>query len=156
MRSPVLLLPRHLIGALSFFGILSACGGGGSHGEEVIDASPPVVLAVYPAPDAVDIEPPTLVQGWFDDRLDAASVTETTFLLYDGTGQPVAGTVSHSDLYGCWFDDTASWCGYTVEFAPTAPLKSATRYTAVLMSGIQNTSGYPLASEYAWSFTTRP
>lgn len=156
MRSPVLFLPRQLLVMLSLLGLLSACGGGGGASEEVIDASPPVVLAVYPRPDATDIAPPMLLQGWFDDRLDAASVNNATFLLYDGAGQPVTGAVSYSDLYGCWFDDVTSWCGYTVEFAPTAPLQAATRYTAVLTSGIQNASGYSLTSDYLWNFTTLP
>lgn len=158
MRSPVLFLRPRLLAGLSLLGLLSACGGGGGgyEGEEVIDATPPVVLAVYPAADATGIDPPTLLQAWFDDRLDPASANTATFLLYDGAGQPVAGAVSYSDLYGCWSDGVTHWCGYTVEFAPTTPLQTATRYTAILTTGVQNASGYSLARDFLWTFTTAP
>lgn len=148
---------RHVAVLMGGLAVLAACGGrGGTHGETVVDATPPVVIAIYPRDEATGIAPTTLLHAWFDDRLDAATVNPATVLLYDGAGQRVSGNLSYNDLYQCWFDDVASWCGYTVEFRPVDPLVAAARYTAQLTSGIQNASGYPLASDFLWSFTTQP
>lgn len=123
--------------------------------ELPIDATPPKILGVFPNSDATDVEPPQWIQAQVDDQLDIVSVNSSTFLLYDGSGQLVAGTVTYSDLYQCWTDNVTSWCGYTIQFAPAIRLLAATQYTVVLKSQIKNTSGTSLASDYIWQFTTR-
>jgi len=155
---------NRLLWILGLLFVLMGCGGSVEFyepppspppAELPIDATPPKILGVFPKSGATDVEPPQWIQAQVDDQLEIASVNSSTFLLYDGSGQPVAGTVTYSDLYQCWTDNVTSWCGYTIQFAPAVRLFAATQYTVVLRSQIKNTSGTSLGSDYIWQFTTR-
>jgi hypothetical protein len=151
---------------------LASCGGGSAdlsgfdtspppppNPVTPVDATPPKVLALTPKPDATDATPWQLVQVTFDDPLDNTSVNASTVLLYDGSSQLVAGTVTYLDMYQCaGIEPTTSVvvCGYSIQYRSAAPLLAATKYTAVLKSQIKNTSGTPLGSDVIWHFTTSP
>ncbi len=80
----------------------------------------------------------------FSEAIAPSSVTESSFVLRDGSGTAVDASVSAS--------------GSTATLQPDAGLQPSTTYTATLVSGsggIKDTSGNALASDYSWSFTTR-
>jgi hypothetical protein len=76
--------------------------------------------------------------------MNPATINSTTFTV-TAPGTPpvaVAGTVSY---------DAAS---AAATFTPTSPLALNTLYTATITMGAQDIAGDPLASDYAWTFTT--
>ena len=85
----------------------------------------------------------TIIEAWFNKDIDGLGVNTSSFFLRDDMGNPVAGTAYR---YMPGF----------VLFTPNSPLASSTTYTATLTTAIKDLSGYPLASDYAWRFTTQP
>jgi LmbE family N-acetylglucosaminyl deacetylase len=107
------------------------------------DTTPPTVTAVTPASGATNVSLGTSVSATFSEAIAPASVNGTSFVLRDGNGNAVAATVSGS--------------GSTATLQPSASLASSTTYTATLLSGasgIKDTAGNALASDFTWSFTT--
>jgi LmbE family N-acetylglucosaminyl deacetylase len=107
------------------------------------DTTPPTVLTVTPANDATNVNNATSVSATFSEAISASSVTGTSFVLRDGNGSAVNASVSGS--------------GQTATLQPSSALQPSTTYTARLASGatgIKDTSGNALASDYNWSFTT--
>ena len=106
------------------------------------DTTPPTVAAATPTNGAANVSLGTSVTATFSEPIAAASVTGTSFVLRDGSGNAVAASVSAS--------------GSTATLQPTRPLSPSTTYTATLVgpSGIKDLAGNALASNYSWSFTT--
>jgi hypothetical protein len=108
------------------------------------DTRGPSVTETSPTADATDVPRSSRVTATFDEPLNPASVTATTFTLRDPQGQGVTATVS--------YDATTR----TAELRPTASLAFDTQYTATLKAGAQgvkDTAGNPLAAEKTWKFT---
>ena len=83
----------------------------------------------------------------FSEPMNASTITGATFLLVDPSSNPVPGNVTY---------DAPSATG---RFAPTTGLAPSTTYTATLKggsSGVKDTFGNSLASDFSWSFTTGP
>ena len=73
--------------------------------------------------------------------MNPATINTTTFTLTAGTPPvAVAGVVTYN--------------ASTATFTPSSPLALTTLYTATITTGVQNTSGSALASNYTWGFTT--
>ena len=109
------------------------------------DTTPPVVLSVSPAADAPRVAVTSTAQATFSKAMDASTLNQSTFVLADGNGGSVPGTVSY---------DAAS---RTATLTPVSPLTQGVRYTATVRSGasgVKDTSGNALARDYSWSFTT--
>ena len=109
------------------------------------DTTPPVVLSVSPAADAPRVAVTSTAQAAFSKAMDASTLNQSTFVLADGNGGSVPGTVSY---------DAAS---RTATLTPVSPLTQGVRYTATVRSGasgVKDTSGNALARDYSWSFTT--
>jgi hypothetical protein len=107
------------------------------------DTTPPTVTSVTPAGGATNVSLGTTVRATFSESIAPASVTGTSFVLRDGSGNAVPATVSAS--------------GSTATLQAGANLQPSTTYTATLLSGangIKDTSGNALASDFSWSFTT--
>jgi len=98
------------------------------------------LISIYPAGGAIDVPVNTEVIAQFDDNIDFATVNATTFAVSDGAA--VAGTYA--------IDGTLR----IVTFTPSANLTISTTYTVTLTTGILNTGGESMASNYSWSFTT--
>jgi hypothetical protein len=106
------------------------------------DVTPPTVAGVTPTNGAANVSVGTSVSATFSEPISAASVTGTSFVLRNGANT-VAASVSAS--------------GSTATLQPGASLQPSTTYTATLVSGpsgIKDTSGNALASDFTWSFTT--
>jgi glucose/arabinose dehydrogenase len=111
--------------------------------------SAPAELAVVttdPAAGASAVSPGTKVKATFSKGVDASSVTASTFSVApDGQpGSPVAASVT--------YDATTK----TATLTPQSPLQGGVSYVATVKggsSGVKDTSGSPLPSDYMWRFT---
>jgi hypothetical protein len=104
------------------------------------DLTAPTVTSTDPVDQAIEVPLNKQVIAVFDKQIDAATVTNASFTLMDGTN-PVSGSVSATN-------------GTTVRFIPSADLSGSTTYTATLTTQITDLVGNPLAANYIWSFTT--
>ena len=96
------------------------------------------VLSTFPVGGASRININAVISATLSAPVDPASVSGATLTLSGG----VTGTVSVS--------------GSTVSFTPSAPLASATSYTATLAGSVRDAGGATLGDAYQWSFTTEP
>lgn len=103
------------------------------------DTSAPTVSVTFPADTATGVAFNANVTASFNEAMDAATVTTTTFTLKQGT-TPVAGVVSY--------------VGTTATFNPTADLLASTAYTATLTTGVSDLAGNAMAVAKTWGFTT--
>jgi hypothetical protein len=95
-----------------------------------------------PAGNQAGVPVNSAVTATFSETMGGASLTTATFTLVDGSGNPVAGTVTSA--------------GATATFAPTAVLANGTTYTATVTTGARDLAGNGLAQSRAWSFMTIP
>lgn len=99
----------------------------------------PTVISTDPANLSTNVAINKVVSATFSTDMDASSINNTTFTIKQGTTN-IAGVITYS--------------GKTAYFNPTADFAQGTMYTATLTTGIKNTSGAFLASDYVWTFTT--
>ena len=104
-------------------------------------ASNITVSTTTPASGATGVSIGSAVSVTFNGAIDASTLNASTFTL-TGPGGAVAGTVTYNAS-----TDTAT-------FTPSTALAYSTTYTATITTGVTDTSGNPLASNYSWSFTT--
>lgn len=108
-------------------------------------ATPPTVSSTTPANGATDVSRGASITVDFDQPLDPASVTSSTFIVRDSENNPTAGTVTYSTT-----TDIA-------KFVPSSGFDLNETYTATLEGGsgtsIENLDGDALASDYTWTFT---
>ena len=100
------------------------------------------VNSTGPADGAAGVAVNQTLTATFNETLNCATVTASTFTVAGPGGTPVTGAVTCS--------------GTTATFTPAGVLASNTLYTATLATGITDAEGDPLASNFAWSFTTAP
>ncbi len=102
--------------------------------------SAPTVLSTNPAAGATGIPITAVVSAVFSKAIDPTTVSASTFLLKDGSGTAVSGSVVAS--------------GITATFTPSASLAYGTVYAATLTTGFKDQGGLALASDVTWTFTT--
>ncbi len=108
----------------------------------VIDNTPPRVLGITPANNAVVADASTPIVVVFSEPLEPASLTTTTFALkVTSSGAPVAGSIQ----------DTPGT--NTARFVPSAPLAYRTNFTINLTAGIRDLAGNPVTAVQS-AFTT--
>lgn len=113
-------------------------GGGGSGGANL---TVPTIVSRVPLAGATDVALNGSVSATFNEAMNPATLTTTTFTLTTGT--PAVG-VSGTVVYG----------NTTAFFRPSSHLTGATSYTATVTTGAQSAGGIPLAAMSAWTFTT--
>ncbi|MBE2225641.1 MAG: DUF4082 domain-containing protein, partial [Anaerolineae bacterium] len=109
------------------------------------DVTAPVVINVTPADGAVLVSPIANITAVFNEPINAATLTGSTFELRDSSSNIVPAVVSY---------DSAS---RRASLNPIDNLQYATTYTATLRSGtlgVTDTSGNALPNDKTWSFTT--
>jgi Bacterial Ig-like domain len=104
------------------------------------DTIPPSVTSTVPVADATDIPRSVVVAAAFDELMDVATITNTTFTLLDGSGALVPASVGYADA--------------SAFLTPTSSLDSVATYTATVTTGVQDLAGNALASPVSWTFTT--
>jgi len=104
----------------------------------------PTVLSTVPANNATGVLLNQPISATFSKAMNCASLYSpaTTFKVTGPGTTTVAGTVSCS--------------GNGAIFTPSNLLATNTLYTAAITTGVTSAQGYPLASNYIWSFITVP
>jgi subtilisin-like proprotein convertase family protein len=121
---------------------LVACGrGGGDGGGSASDITPPTVLSTSPENNSTDIAVTPAVTATFSEPMDGATLSTTTVTLSDGTSA-VSGAVTY---------DAGTM---TATFTPSGELKLSTVYTAMITTGVTDSTGNAIAGDYSWSFIT--
>ena len=100
----------------------------------------PVVLSVTPTASATAVPVATLITATFNEAMNPATVSGSTFTVAGPGGAPVTGTVSFS--------------GNTATFTPAALLAGNTQYTATISGTVTDANGIPW--EAILSGTSRP
>jgi len=119
--------------------LMNACGGGGGGSSAAGDTVAPDVSKTSPLVNSSSIPVITTVSAVFSENVDPATLNIETFTVTSTVGS-VSGTVVCT--------------GSTATFLPDTPLEYDTTYTVKLTTGIKDTAGNPLSSEYSWIFTT--
>jgi len=114
---------------------------------DVVFSTPPTVLVRTPAAGATGVSSTTTITVTFDRAMDPTTITTSTFVLKDASGNVVAATVT--------YDASTN----TATLTPTAPLNLAATYNVYLFGGtsgsrIRDKYGNYLTSNVTWSFTT--
>jgi hypothetical protein len=105
------------------------------------DTAPPNVLSANPSNFSNFIPNYTTVAVTFNEAIDPATLTATTFTLMTGT-TIVPGVVTYS--------------GNTATFTSSSYLNPSTIYKANIASGIKDLAGNAMSSAYTWQFQTAP
>jgi PKD repeat protein len=109
------------------------------------DIRPPVTTSVSPMDGTTAVGLMANVRASFNELLDPASVSGSSFELRGPGGAIVAANVSYNATTR------------TATLNPNQPLAASTSYTATLKggpSGLKDRAGNPIASDQSWSFTT--
>jgi len=105
----------------------------------------PAVVSTSPAAGATGVAVTTTVTAAFSANMNPSTINTSTLLLRDSFGNPVAGSVAYSSATR------------TATFTPSSSLQQAKTYTATMKggtSGVKDTGGQTMLSDYSWSFTT--
>lgn len=116
--------------------VVAGCGSGSSAPAETVA---PTVYITAPLNTATGVALNANVTATFNEAMDVATITTTTFSLAQGA-TPVPGAVTYS--------------GTTAIFNPTSNLAVSTVYTATITTGVKDLAGNALVTTKTWSFTT--
>lgn len=104
------------------------------------DTTQPLVTVTSPDDGATGVATNSKLAATFNEAMDPATLTQTTFTLTQGAS--TTGQVSYSDS------------AETAVFAPDQPLLPGTVYTARLSTSVKDLAGNALSVAHVWSFTT--
>jgi len=121
--------------------LLTACGGGGGGGGGNSDTTAPTVTAVTPLAGASEVALTDTVAVTFSEPVDCTTLTTARFTLVHAGNRAVSGEVACS--------------GQGATFRPVAPLADGVQFTATVKAGVKDAAGNALATDHAWTFTTR-
>jgi hypothetical protein len=112
-----------------------------------VAATPLAVTANTPASGATAVSITASVSATFNQAIDAATLTNTTFELRNASNTLIPGTISYNSST------------LTATLTPSASLANSAVYTATLRGGstdprIKTAAGNALASNHTWNFTT--
>ena len=113
-----------------------------------VDATAPAVVFTNPSSDATEVSPDSNVTARFDEAIDPATVTFSTFTLTPANDPHTVSSVVN-----------LAPDGQTAVLNPNSDLTGSTPYTAILKGGpggVKDVSGRPIAGYYEWSFMTAP
>lgn len=105
-------------------------------------AAQPTVISISPFNGATNVPVTQILSASFSKAMNPATLNAATFTLSGAGVGSVAGTVTY----------TAA--GSIATFTPATPLAYSTVYTAIITTGATDTTAYPLAANYVWTFTT--
>ena len=105
-------------------------------------AATPAVITTVPMNGATGVALGQVLGATFNEAMNCATLTSTTFTLTGPGTTAVAGTVACA--------------GSVATFTPGAQLAVNTLYTATITTGAKNPAGTALAGNYVWTFRTVP
>lgn len=109
----------------------------------VLDIPSPVRLAVTPAEDSVEVPLDVTVEATFDQAMDPASLSASTFFL-EGPAGPVEATLG-----------TDPENDHTIQLDPVNSLGIFTAYKATLSADLKGAQHNSLGDTFVWDFITR-
>ncbi|MGV8842175.1 MAG: ice-binding family protein [Pseudomonas sp.] len=112
----------------------------GSHADETGVA--PTVRSAHPGSTVTALPINHKITATFSEAMDASTINGFSFTVTAPGEAAVIGAVS--------LDNASN----TAVFKPSSNFGSSTEYTATLTTDAKNTSGMPLASAHAWTFTS--
>ena len=109
---------------------------------EAADTTRPTIKSNTPLKGATGVAINRKITATFDEAMDSASFSATTFTLTGPGTTPVTGGV-------------VSLVGNTAIFTPPASnLAASTLYTATIKAGVKDRAGNALLNDFVWDFTT--
>jgi hypothetical protein len=114
-------------------------------GKPTDPLSPPTVTLVTP-PDGSTVTCPNnpTVSATFFKAMNPATINTSTFALSGPSGANVAGKVTYEPISN------------VATFTPTNSLTPNTKFTAMITTGVADTFGNTMQSNFIWTFTTSP
>jgi hypothetical protein len=121
-------------------GIAALClfAGCGDDNESPKDVTPPTVVDTSPADQATDVSPYPVVEVWFSEAMDAATIDTLTFF--------VDGLHAHSVAYD-EADHKATLC-------PATLAEADSEYDVHVESEVEDAAGNAMGEDVVFSFTT--
>ncbi|MGZ4814376.1 MAG: ice-binding family protein [Terriglobales bacterium] len=102
----------------------------------------PTVISVAPPNGSTGACDNTIVTATFSEAMDPSTINASTFTLTGPNNVTVSGAVTYNSG------------SHTAIFTPASSLALGTLYTATITTGVKDTFGNALASDFVWSFTT--
>ena len=107
----------------------------------------PLVVSTIPVNGAVDVPLKQVVSATFNEKMNPATITTSTFILAAGTTK--LGLKATTVING-----TIAYSGMTAFFTPSSPLTPNTTYTGTVTTGCRDLMGNALNTNYVWTFST--
>ncbi len=131
---------------LLFSVFAAGCGGGGEGRSPILGTGGiavlvPTVTAVAPVNNATGVPINTVVVAAFSTDMAATSITASSFTLACPTAA-ISGSVTYSIA------------NRSATFSPSTPLPTGATCTATITTGVMDTLGVPLGSNFVWTFRT--
>jgi hypothetical protein len=101
----------------------------------------PMVINTTPASGGTSVPTSQAVTATFNETMNAATITTSTFTLKAPGNASVPGVVTYVAA------------GSIATFTPTAALTAGLLYTATITTGAMDLAGNALAANYVWTFT---
>ncbi len=125
---------------------------------QVPDLTPPTVNLTTPANNSVDQATNTTIVLNFNEAVDPTTLTVEELLVlpsFEFENLPnVRAAISKSVNPFVTGTIAFSNSNKTVTFTPTHPLMHGTTYSVVLLAGVQDGAGNPIAEDKEWTFST--
>lgn len=103
------------------------------------DTTPPTVVSTSPANNATGVAVNSNVTVTFSETMSSSFLNRTTFEVRTG-GTKIKGSVNYGGTFAT--------------FQPISSLSTFRGYTATVTTGVKDSDGNPLASNYSWGFIT--
>ena len=107
----------------------------------------PLVVSTIPVNGAVDVPLNQVVSATFNEKMNPATITTSTFIL-------MAGTTKSGIKATTVVDGTIAYSGMTAFFTPSIPLTPNTTYTGTVTTGCRDLMGNALNTNFVWTFST--
>ncbi|WP_242044579.1 DUF4082 domain-containing protein [Anabaena azotica] len=111
----------------------------------VPDTTPPTVTATSPMSNATEVSVGNSVMATFSEAIDPATINSNTFELRNSNNSLITATVTYNAGNN------------TATLTPSSFLAASTTYTATIKggaTGVKDSAGNALVSNYTWTFTT--
>ena len=105
------------------------------------DTTRPTVTSTSPSNNATNVPVTTTITATFSEAMDSSTINTSSFTLKKGTTS-VSGSVTYD------------FSTNKATFTPSSNLSYSTTYTATITTGVKDSAGNAMASNYTWSFTT--
>lgn len=101
----------------------------------------PIVVSTNPADAATGVQLDQIITVTFNEAMNPATITPTSFTLQGQGATLIAGTVSYT--------------GSTASFTPSSALVPFTSYTGKVSTSVKDLTGNALQTDYMWTFRTQ-